>query len=73
MAVWEYKVIEAHLVSKNPLGFGGSQWNPNVVKMLPQLGSEGWELVNVIPESTTRGTLSAGVDDYEMWVFKRQS
>lgn len=68
MQPWEYKVLHR----QRAVSTGGvSDWDSGVVGQLPQLGSEGWELVAVVPRSSTPGTASGGVTSDELWVFKR--
>jgi len=68
MQKWEYKVIN----SQRSAGFFSSyKWDIDVEEMLPQLGGEGWELVNVIPESSAWGENNTGATTDEKWIFKR--
>lgn len=68
MQKWEYKVVER----KRTYGFfAGLQEDINVEELLPQLGEEGWELVNVVPISSDYGEHRAGFTSEEKWVFKR--
>lgn len=39
--------------------------------MLPDLEDEGWELVNVVTESSAWGENNSGVTTEEKWIFKR--
>lgn len=68
MQKWEYKVVEC----KRKFGlFSGCEWSLNMEEMLPQLGEEGWELVNVVSESSSWGNSTAGATTEEKWIFKR--
>lgn len=69
MQKWEYKVIN----TQRSAGFFSSyKWDIDVEEMLPELGEEGWELVNVIPESSAWGENNTGATTDEKWIFKRQ-
>jgi hypothetical protein len=68
MQKWEYKVIN----TQRSAGFFSSyKWDIEVEEMLPELGEEGWELVNVIAESSAWGENNTGATTDEKWVFKR--
>lgn len=68
MQPWEYKVLHRQrAVMSSTIG----EWDSAVVSQLPQLGGEGWELVAVVPRSSTPGTASGGVTSDELWIFKR--
>jgi hypothetical protein len=68
MQKWEYKIISC----QRSYGlFSHGEWDVEVENMLPQLGEAGWELVNVIPESTAWGDNNAGTTTEEKWIFKR--
>lgn len=69
MQQWEYRVF--HRQRTISMGEITSGWDENVVAMLPELGSEGWELVTVLPRSSSGGTTDAGVTTDELWIFKR--
>lgn len=69
MQRWEYKVF--HRQRTVAMGEVTSGWDENVVGMLPELGDEGWELVTVLPRSSSGGAPNAGVTTDELWIFKR--
>ena len=68
MQKWEYKVI---IRQRNFGLFSNCQWDIDIQELLPQLGEEGWELVNVVPESSAWGENNAGATTEEKWIFKR--
>ncbi|WPC43923.1 DUF4177 domain-containing protein [Clostridium sp. JS66] len=68
MQKWEYKVI---ICKKEPHFFKTEEWDKDIELMLPELGEEGWELINVIPESTNWGENRSGLTSEEKWIFKR--
>lgn len=68
MQRWEYKVV----ICRREVGFFSDfKWDVDIETMLPELGEEGWELVNVVPESTEWGENNTGLTTEEKWVFKR--
>lgn len=68
MQKWEYKII----LRQRKFGFfSNNEWDIEIQELLPQLGDEGWELVNVVPESSTWGENNSGTTTEEKWVFKR--
>ncbi|ERI92346.1 hypothetical protein HMPREF1982_02328 [Clostridiales bacterium oral taxon 876 str. F0540] len=69
MKRWEYKVITCE---RNIGLFSNYEWDKDIEKMLPELGEEGWELVNVIAESSAYGENNAGSTTEEKWIFKRE-
>ncbi|MCC6936111.1 MAG: DUF4177 domain-containing protein [Thermomicrobiales bacterium] len=69
MQRWEYRVF--HRQRTVTLGEVSSGWDENVVAMLPELGAAGWELVTVLPRSSTGGAVNAGMTTDELWIFKR--
>ncbi len=69
MQRWEYRVF--HRQRTVAMGEITSGWDENVVGMLPELGDEGWELVTVLPRSSSGGATDAGVTTDELWIFKR--
>lgn len=69
MQRWEYKIITCQ---RNYGLFSSGEWDLNMEDMLPDLGEEGWELVNVVPESSAWGENNSGVTTEEKWIFKRQ-
>lgn len=68
MQKWEYKII---LCQRNVGLFSNYEWDTNIEELLPNLGQEGWELVNVVPESASWGENNAGSTTEEKWIFKR--
>lgn len=68
MQKWEYKVINTQ---RNAGFFSSYKWDVEVEEMLPKLGEEGWELVNIIPESSAWGENNTGATTDEKWIFKR--
>lgn len=69
MPKWEYKIITC----ERNIGFlSNYKWDKDIESMLPKLGEEGWELVNVIPESSAWGENNSGSTTEEKWIFKRQ-
>ncbi len=62
MQKWEYLEIARW---RKPKGYEASEWNREIE--LATLGQEGWELVAVTPQSSTR----EGLTTDERWVFKR--
>jgi hypothetical protein len=70
MQKWDYKTIRRRRGLKALRG-RITDWDVNVVSMLPQLGDEGWELVAVTSRSSTFGLGYAGMTNDELWVFKR--
>lgn len=69
MQRWEYRVF--HRQRTVAAGEVTSGWDENIVGMLPELGDEGWELVTVLPRSSSGGATNAGMTTDELWVFKR--
>lgn len=69
MQRWEYRVFHRQRVVT--LGEITSGWDENIVGMLPDLGDQGWELITVLPRSSSGGATDAGVTTDELWVFKR--
>lgn len=68
MQKWEYKVITC----KREIGiFSNYEWDNDIESMLPDLGEDGWELINVIPESSAWGENNSGSTTEEKWIFKR--
>ena len=68
MEKWEYKIITC----QRSIGlFSDYEWDTNVESMLPGLGEEGWELINVVPESSAWGESNSGSTTEEKWIFKR--
>lgn len=68
MGKWEYKIINCN----REIGlFSNYEWDTDMESMLPKLGEEGWELVNVIPESSAWGENNSGSTTEEKWIFKR--
>lgn len=68
MQPWEYKVLHR---TRGVQAGGVGKWDSNVVGQLPDLGDQGWELVSVVPRSSTPGSASGGVVSDELWIFKR--
>lgn len=68
MKKWEYKVITCE---RSTGLFSSYEWDTDVESMLPELGEEGWELVNVVPESSAWGENNTGTTTEEKWIFKR--
>lgn len=66
---WEYKII---ICERSTGLFSNCKWDKDMDRMLPQLGEEGWELVNVVAESSAWGENNAGATTEEKWIFKRQ-
>lgn len=89
MPKWEYKAllrmrnIEPQ-ENKQSYYLTVSDWNVDLQTELPKLGAEGWELVSVVPRSSSGSwgangpntnpwyPITGGVTDEELWVFKRQ-
>ena len=72
MQRWDYKTLYRTRGAKGVLGgFRAEDWSQDISAMLPQLGTDGWELVAVVPRSATGGETWAGLTDEEVWVFKR--
>lgn len=69
MQGWEYRVF--HRQREVTMGEVTSGWDENVVAMLPELGAAGWELVTVLPRSSSGGAVNAGMTTDELWIFKR--
>lgn len=68
MQKWEYKIVNR----ERSFGlFSDYSWDIDIEAMLPELGEEGWELVNVIPESSAWGENNSGTTTEEKWIFKR--
>lgn len=42
-----------------------------ILAMVNAMGTDGWELVNVVPGSNLGGAHSAGFTSERVWVFKR--
>lgn len=68
MGKWEYKVITAQ---RSAGLFSSYEWDTDVEDLLPQMGEDGWELVNVIPESSAWGENNTRATTEEKWIFKR--
>lgn len=68
MQKWEYKVI---ICERSAGLFSSYEWNVDIEEMLPEMGAEGWELVNVVPESSAWGENNTGATTEEKWIFKR--
>lgn len=68
MQRWEYKIV---FCQRSASLFSNYEWDTNMEELLPQLGEEGWELVNVVPESSAWGQNNSGATTEEKWVFKR--
>lgn len=68
MQKWEYKIITCQ---RSAGLFSNYEWDRDIEELLPKLGYEGWELVNVIPESSSWGENNAGATTEEKWIFKR--
>jgi hypothetical protein len=97
MQKWEYlTLLRSRSWDLNNGFYYASDWEPSfcdyngkqtkidsIIKYLPQLGSQGWELVSVTPRSSNIGYTgkgymgsetkytSAGFTTEELWVFKR--
>ena len=68
MQKWEYKIITC----KRETGFFSTyEWDKDIEAMLPELGEEGWELVNIVPISSAWGENKTGSTTEEKWIFKR--
>lgn len=68
MQKWEYKII----VNKRSAGFFSNyEWEQNMEELLPELGEEGRELINVVAESSAWGENNTGATTEEKWIFKR--
>jgi len=50
MTSWEYKVFETGK------SFWGAKDKTDIDKTLDELGKDGWELISVVPLSTTSGS-----------------
>lgn len=80
---WEYKVIFRYRTANNNgvMDFAISDWtykedgkevgNLDMVVKLKELGDSGWELVSVVPQSTSVGESYAGFTSEVIWLFKR--
>ncbi len=73
MQRWEYKVLQRTRKVNDAivLNMGVTEWDVDVLQLLPQLGREGWELVAVSTLADKPYHHSAGVTTSESWVFKR--
>ncbi|MCO5177218.1 MAG: hypothetical protein M9890_09645 [Thermomicrobiales bacterium] len=69
MQAWEYRVF--HRQREVTMGEVTSGWDENIVAMLPELGAAGWELITVLPRSSSGGAVNAGMTTDELWIFKR--
>ncbi|GFP76279.1 DUF4177 domain-containing protein [Clostridium fungisolvens] len=68
MQKWEYKIITC----KRNIGFFSDyKWDKDMPSLLPALGEEGWELVNVVAECSAWGENNSGATTEEKWIFKR--
>jgi hypothetical protein len=67
MQKWEYlqKSVSRHITALS----GATAWKSEV--NLPQLGKEGWELVSLVPISTTIGSSFSGATTEVLYTFKR--
>ncbi|GAA0725175.1 hypothetical protein GCM10008905_20070 [Clostridium malenominatum] len=45
--------------------FSNFKWDKDVESMLPELGEDGWELINVVPESSNWGENTSGLTTEE--------
>ncbi len=83
---WEYKVILRYRTAKDDergyvFGIAVSDWlykedgkeagSLDMVAKLKELGESGWELVSVVPQSTSVGEAYAGFTSEVIWLFKR--
>ena len=85
MQLWEYKTVfrtrdfDFAGEKKNADWMRAKSWNIDIDKELEQLGSDGWELVAVVPRSGLLGATPpsgwsrdyAGFTNEDLWVFKR--
>ena len=70
MQKWEYlTVFQSRGFSAPISGAKPTAYSPLVD--LDDLGSKGWELVSVTPESSFHGDSWAGITTSLLWVFKR--
>ena len=68
MQKWEYKIITC---TRRAGLFSDFKWDKDMESMLTELGEDGWELINVIPESSDWGENISGTTTEEKWIFKR--
>lgn len=68
MQKWEYKIISCE---RSTGLFSDYEWDKDIEAMLPKLGEEGWELINVIAEASSWGENNSGTTTEEKWIFKR--
>lgn len=72
MSKWEYQVLNQSRKFEGALvGAKFGEWAPTID--LTRIGSDGWELVTVIPTSSHDGSAYAGNTTELQWVFKRSS
>ncbi|MGA9349730.1 MAG: DUF4177 domain-containing protein [Anaerolineae bacterium] len=71
MQKWEYKIVNRHRGFPGGVAVEATDWNVDILKMLPSLGNEGWELVAIEPRSDYNGNAYAGCVTSDIWVFKR--
>lgn len=77
MQKWEYKsLLRSRELKPGTLGFGTkiTPWDRDIEAGLPALGESGWELVAIVPQSSSlfgpereQTSFTTG----ELWVFKR--
>ena len=71
MQEWEYKCLER---ARGTGWLNVGRWDVDLSELseaLADLGTQGWELVAVVPRSSEIGLGRAGATTEEVWVFKR--